>query len=56
MLLQKKQIKPIKEKGQQPQNMTKEEWDEMDELACSIVWLTLAKNVYFNAANEMIAS
>ena len=50
--MQKKQIKPIKLKGERPKDMESNEWEELDELACSTIMLTLAENVYFNVAEE----
>ena len=55
VLVQKKQIKPIKLKGERPEDMTDDEWEELDELACSTIMLTLAKNVYFNVEEEHTA-
>ena len=53
VLVQKKQIKPIKLKGIKPEDMDEEEWSEMDELALSTIMLTLAESVYFNVADEV---
>ncbi|MCO5588718.1 hypothetical protein L7F22_042677 [Adiantum nelumboides] len=53
VLVQKKQLKPIKLKGIKPEGMDEDEWNKMDELALSIIMLTLAKSVYFNVADEM---
>ncbi|RYA56954.1 hypothetical protein DD599_25900 [Enterobacter cloacae complex sp. CH23B] len=55
VLVQKKQIKPIKLKEIKPKDMDKDEWSEMDELALSTIMLTLAESVYFNVADEMSA-
>ncbi|RYA47095.1 hypothetical protein DD606_23800, partial [Enterobacter cloacae complex sp. GF14B] len=55
VLVQKKQIKPIKLKGIKPEDMDEDEWSEMDELALSTIMLTLAESVYFNVADEMSA-
>ena len=52
VLVQKKQIKSIKLKGERPKAMEECEWDELDELACLTIMLTLAENVYFNVAKE----
>jgi len=52
VLVQKKQIKPIKYKGIKPENMNEDEWSDMDELACSTILLSLAESVYFNIAEE----
>lgn len=53
--MHKKQIKPIKLKGERPEDMEADEWEELDELACSTIMLTLAENVYFNVAEERTA-
>ena len=55
VLVQKKQIKPIKLKGNRPEDITAAAWEELDELACSTIMLSLAENVYFNVAEEKIA-
>ena len=55
MLVQKKQVKPIKLKGIKPEDMDEDEWSEMDELALSTIMLTLAESVYFNVADEVSA-
>ncbi|MCO5585974.1 hypothetical protein L7F22_039910 [Adiantum nelumboides] len=52
VLVQRKQVKPLKLKGERPEGMAEDEWEELDELACSTIMLTLAKNVYFNMAKE----
>ena len=48
VLVQKKQVKPIKMKGIKPNDMDKDDWDDLDELARSTIMLTLPKSVYFN--------
>ena len=52
VLVQKKQVKPIKLKGVKPEAMSQEEWGDLDELARSTIMLTLSKtlskSVYFN--------
>ncbi|MCO5553286.1 hypothetical protein L7F22_006807 [Adiantum nelumboides] len=55
VLVQKKQVKPLMLKGERPEGMAKDEWEEVDKLACSTIMLTLVKNVYFNAAEETTA-
>ncbi|MCO5549895.1 hypothetical protein L7F22_003370 [Adiantum nelumboides] len=55
VLVQKKQLKPIKLKGIKPKDMDEDEWNKMDELAVSTIMLTLAKSVYFNGADEILA-
>lgn len=46
VLVQKKQVKPIKLSGGKPTAMSKEDWDELDKLARSTIMLTLSKSVY----------
>ena len=48
VLLQKKYAKPIKEKGVKPESMSKEEWEEMDELARSTIMLSVSESLLFN--------
>ena len=48
VLVQKKQVKPIKLKGVKPEAMSQDEWIDLDELARSTIMLTLSKSVYFN--------
>ena len=48
VLVQKKQVKPLKLQGIKPEDMSIDDWDEMDELARSTIMLTLSKSVYFN--------
>ena len=48
VLVQKKQVKPIKLKGVKPERTSQEGWDDLDELARSTIMLTLSKSVYFN--------
>ena len=48
VLVQKKQVKPLKLHGIKPEDMSKDDWDEMDELSRSTIVLTLSKSVYFN--------
>ena len=55
VLVQKKQIKPIKLKDQRPEGIKVGEWEDLDELACSTIMLTLSENVYFNVAKETMA-
>ena len=38
----------MKLQGIKPEGMSADDWDEMDELATSIIMLTLSKSVYFN--------
>ena len=55
VLVQKKHIKPINLKRERPKTMSVEEWEELDELACSTILLTLIETIYFNVAEETIA-
>ena len=55
MLVKKKQIKPIKLKGERPEDITSAVWEELDELACSTIMLTLVENVYFKVVEEKTA-
>ena len=48
VLVQKKQVKPIKLKGIKPEAMDQEVWDEMDEMAKSTIMLSLDKSVHYN--------
>ena len=48
VLVQKKQVKPIKLQGVKLEAMSHEEWGELDELARSTIIQTLSKSVYFN--------
>ena len=52
VLVQKKQIKPIKQKGVKPEGMEQDEWQDLDELARSTIMLTLSKSVYFNVKDK----
>ncbi|MCO5560897.1 hypothetical protein L7F22_014517 [Adiantum nelumboides] len=53
VLVQKKQLKPIKLKEIKPKDMDKDKWNEMDELALSTIMFTLTESVYFNVANKV---
>ena len=55
MLVQKKQVKPIKLKRVKPKAMDPEEWAEMDELAWSTIMLAMTKTVYYNV-NKCVTS
>ena len=48
VLVQKKQVKPIKLKGVKPKAMDQDDWDEMDKLAKSTIMLSLEKSVHYN--------
>ena len=48
VLVQKKQVKPIKLKGVKPKAMDQDDWDEMDKLAKSTIMLSLDKSVHYN--------
>ena len=52
VLVQKKQIKPMKLVGERLKDMRDKEWEERNELALSTIMFTLSKSVYFNMANE----
>ena len=54
-LVQKKQVKPIKLKGVKPEDMDQDAWSKMDELARSIIMLSLSKTVYYNV-NKTVTS
>ena len=55
VLVQKKQVKPIKLKGVKLEAMDPEEWAEMDELARSTIMLAMTKTVYYNV-NKCVTS
>ena len=55
VLVQKKQMKPIKLMGVKPEAMGKEDWDDLDELVRSIIMLTLSKSVYFNVKDTKVS-
>ena len=48
VLVQNKQVKPIKLKGVKLKGTTQEDCDDLDELASSTIVMTLSKSVYFN--------
>ena len=51
VLVQKKQVKPIKLKGVKPESMDQEEWAEMEKLARSIIMLSMTD--YFLQCQQM---
>ena len=55
VLVQKKQVKPIKLKGVKPKAMDPEERAEMDKLARSTIMLAMTKIVYYNV-NKCVTS
>ena len=55
VLVQKKQVKPIKLMGVKPKAMGKEDWEDLDELARSTIMLTLSKSVYFNVKDTKMS-
>ena len=55
VLVQKKQVKPIKLKGVKPESMDQEEWAAMHELARSTIMLSMTKIVYYNV-NKRVTS
>ena len=48
VLMQKKQVRPIKLKGIKPEETLDIDWQDLDELARSTIMLTLLKSVNFN--------
>ena len=48
VLVQKKQVKPIKLKGVKPKAMEHDDWDKMDKLAKSTIMLSLDKSIHYN--------
>ena len=56
VLIQKKQVKPIKFKGVKPENMDQDEWAEMDELVRSTIMLDMSKLVYYNVNKTVTRS
>ena len=48
VLVQKKQIRPLKLQGIKPENMEGDDWDEMDEMCRSTIRLSLSKSVYYS--------
>ena len=48
VLVQKKQVKPIKLKGVKPKAMDQDDWDKMDKLAKSTIMLSRDKSVHYN--------
>ena len=55
MLVQKKQVKPIKIMGVKLEAMGKEDWEDLDEFARSPIMLTLSKGVYFNVKDTKMS-
>ena len=52
MLIQKKQLKPLKGITAKPTNMAGQDWDELDALAKSTIRLHFIESVYFTVVNE----
>ena len=48
VVVQKKQVKPIKLMAVKPKAMGKENWDNLDELVRYTTMLTLSRSVYLN--------
>ena len=48
MLVQKKQVKPIKLRGVNQKAMSQKDWSDLDKLTKSTIMLFLCKSVYFN--------
>ena len=55
VLVQKKQVKPIKLMGVKLEAMGKEDWDNLDELAWSKIRLTLSESVHFNVKDTKMS-
>ena len=55
MLVQKKQVCPIKLKGVKPEAIPQLECDDLDELALSTIRLSLSKTVHFNVQDQTTA-
>ena len=55
VLVQKKQVKPIKLKRVKPEAIDPEEWAKMDKLAKSTIMLAMTKVVYYNV-NKCVTS
>ena len=55
VLVQKKQVKSIKLNGVNPTDMDQEAWSDMDELAKSIIMLSMSKTIYYNV-NKIVTS
>ena len=45
-------MKPINLKGIKLEDLSEDDWQEVDELAVSIIMLSLFESVYFNVAEE----
>ena len=52
VLVQKKQVKPIKLKGVKPKDMDQDAWSKMNELAKSAIMLSMSNTFYYNV-NEI---
>ena len=52
VLLQKHQACPIKEKGVKLANISDDDWESVDELACSTIMLSISDVLLFNVENE----
>ena len=55
VLVQKKQVKPIKLMGVKLEAMGNEDSDNLDELAKPTIMLTLSKSVYFNVKDTKMS-
>ena len=55
VLVQKKQVKPIKLKGVKPEAMDPEKWEKIDKLARSTIMLAMTKTIYYNV-NKCVTS
>ncbi|MCO5570876.1 hypothetical protein L7F22_024605 [Adiantum nelumboides] len=48
VLVQKKQIQPLKLQGVKPENMESDDWEKLDDMCRSTIRLSLSKSVYYN--------
>ena len=55
VLVQKKQVQPIKLKGVKPKDMDRDAWSEMDELSRPTIMLSMLKTIYYNV-NKIVTS
>ena len=53
VLVQKKQVKPIKLKGAKPKDLTQDERSNMDKLARFTIMLSMSKSVYYNVKDTV---
>ena len=55
VLVQKKQIKPIKYEGKNIDTMSQEDWEDMDALTRSTIMLSLSKNMFTISQEQPLA-